>query len=139
MKDVSRAYAERDLAHLLILERQWITGAPAAEEPVAEEERAHAHLERINRDLRIQLQNLTAELRARRRSPEGEMTGQFRREPDQRGPDPIVEMTGEFESGLAQLHRLREVLGAFVGGKLSFEAFLRALDPRRGRPRPPGR
>ncbi|HEX2656739.1 MAG TPA: J domain-containing protein, partial [Polyangia bacterium] len=68
MKDLSRAYADRDLARLLILERQWSLGAAGTADALGEAEREYERLEQANRELRAQLQALTAELKARKRS-----------------------------------------------------------------------
>ncbi|MEO8212146.1 MAG: J domain-containing protein [Myxococcales bacterium] len=140
MKDISRAYAERDLARLLALERQWTEGPPPRDAvPVDESERQCERMEQMNRELRIQLQNLTAELKARRRSPTGRMTDELRRPSREGGADPVAHLAGDLATGLAQLRHVHQRVTAFTDGKLSLEALLVSLalprpHPRRSRP-----
>jgi len=130
MKDISRAYAERDLARLLALERKWVDD-PASravdDAAVDETERQYEHLEQLNRDLRIQLQNLSAELKARRRSPTGRVTDELRRPARGGNVDPIAALAGELATGLAQLRVVHDRVMAFSEGKLSLEALMATL------------
>ena len=137
MKDLSRAYADRDLARLLILEKQWADGLANDVEAVDEEQREAARLEQANRELHIQLQNLTAELKARRRSPTGRMSDELRRPARGGGPDPVASLAADLAQGLAQLQRVHARLRAYAEGRLSLELLIATLAPspagRRGR------
>jgi hypothetical protein len=136
MKDLSRAYAERDLARLLILEQQWADGATNDGEAVDDEQREGERLEQANRELHIQLQNLTAELKARRRSPTGRMSDELRRPSRGTAVDPVDSLAADLAQGLARLQRVHERLRAFADGRLSLELLVATLAAPNGRHQP---
>jgi hypothetical protein len=117
MKEISRAYEERDLARLLHLERAWMGAAGILDPHGAEDDalaRKLAHLERMNHDLRGQLAELTQAIRDLRRSPAGQMHLDLRRAAREsqrsargRGEvDPLSTLVSEARTALAGLREL---------------------------------
>lgn len=128
MKDISRAYADGDLARLLDLERRWMGGGDVTANP-DDVERRCANLERLNADLVRQLAVLTAEVRDLRRSPAARLTKDLRPSRHAGELDPAEEMIAEAEEDLLRLRELRVWVTAFRDGKLTLEAFARGPGP----------
>jgi len=125
MKEISRAYEDRDLARLLTLERIWLTEGLSEEIPLDEEERRFAQLERLNRDLAIQLKTLTQEIKQTRRSPPGQMNTHLRREMRESGSDPIETMAVEVKQAVTELQSVRDFVAGYAEGRLTLEELLR--------------
>jgi len=137
MKEISRAYAERDLARLLNLERTWMAdGALAAGAGDGEDDLARklGHLERLNRELRAQLAELARAIKKLRRSPAGQMQLELRRAAQQAsrrragdgGPrDPIARLVDDARTALEGLRSLRAFVIQFRDGQLTLDEFLR--------------
>jgi hypothetical protein len=127
MKEITRAYQDGDLARLLELERTWMVGgnrSPAMEE-IDEIERRVATQERTNEALRVQLDQLTRELKVLRRSPQAELLSQAERAAKGSGMTPAEWMLQETS---VQLEHLRELIGfvtSFRDGQIDLDAFLR--------------
>jgi hypothetical protein len=135
MKEISRAYEERDLARLLHLERAWM-GAGVLDPQGTEDDalaRKLAHLERMNHDLRAQLAELNQALRELRRSPAGQMHLDLQRaaREGQRGAggrgkvDPLSTLVSEARSALAALRELQAFVISYRDGQLTIDAFMR--------------
>jgi hypothetical protein len=135
MKEISRAYEERDLARLLHLERAWM-GAGILDPHGTEDDalaRKLAHLERMNHDLRVQLAELTQAIRKLRRSPAGQMHLDLRRAAREtqrsaggRGEvDLLSNLVSEARTALAGLRELLDFAISYRDGGLTLDAFMR--------------
>ena len=139
MKEISRAYQDRDLERLLELKRIWMTGvAPAATGADAsdETERRCANLERINTALRVQLRELTQQLKELRRSPHGEMLKGVRRSAAgtrDGASDPVADMIAETRAEREALRALRDCVLSYRDGTITLREFLHGPPSRRQR------
>jgi hypothetical protein len=135
MKEISRAYEERDLARLLHLERAWM-GAGILDPPGTEDDalaRKLAHLERMNHDLRVQLAELKQAIRTLRRSPAGQMHLDLRRaaregQRSARGRsevDPLSQFVAEARTALTGLRELLAFVISYRDGGLTLDTFMR--------------
>lgn len=136
MKEITRAYEERDLARLLHLEQTWMNAGVLDAEGTPDDSLARkvAHLERMNQDLRAQLRALAQALRELRRSPAGALHLELRREAQRaqrhagrssRSVDPVAALMAEAKMALCSLQDLRAFVMAFRDGNLTLDAFMR--------------
>ena len=146
MKEISRAYEDRDLARLLELKRRWtqdgeaigavaagasLTGRDAADET----QRRCANLVRMNAALRLQLQALNRQMKELRRSPPGQMLKDARRStarrgagkggPDTAADDPIAALIAGAHAERARTQDLRDFVLAYRDGTITLHEFLR--------------
>jgi hypothetical protein len=117
MKEITRAYQDGDLARLLELERNFLTGS-ALTAPGDELDRRCAALQKTNAALRVQLDELLRELKGLRRSPSATMLHDFTRATQGTGQDPIDAMLAEANQSCTQLRELVDFIGAFRDGKI---------------------
>ncbi|HTV18383.1 MAG TPA: hypothetical protein VMG12_06920 [Polyangiaceae bacterium] len=122
MKEVTRAYENRDVARLVEIERTWLAQAPVAE-------REHDVARRItellsaNKELRRQLRALTAELKELKQSIPG--TSAPRRRGKASAPrSEVDEMIEQVERELGELRTLRDFAQRFADGHMSITEFL---------------
>lgn len=111
MKELTQAYQAGDLAQLIELERTWLLSADrkreSAERTEEEElERRCAQLEKTNRALRLQLDEVNRELRELRRSPPAEFVSELKRMARGSRQDPVeawLDALREQHEGLSEL------------------------------------
>ena len=126
MKEISRAYADRDLARLLDLKRIWLSGGTAT--PDHDEDkigRRCANLERMNADLRAQARKLGQDLKELRRSPLAKMLRALRRSPEGVGQDPVAALIAQAREELRRSRELRDFVVSFRDGKITVDDFIR--------------
>lgn len=124
MKEVTRAYAEEDLAKLVEIERNWLVPSPERDE-VAELELRVAALVEANRELRRQLRALGLRLR----ELEEALPGVSRRGPHPACAAEIAARTRQaLERELTDLERLRDDARDLSEGRSSVFEFL--MGPR---------
>ena len=141
MKEISRAYAERDLARLLELKRIWMRDGGAGSTPVADEiERRCASLERMNVALRVQLKELTRQMKELRRSPHAQVLDDVRRSSGGAGVrrsgkprDRVAEWIQGAHEERERLRELRDLVVSFREGKITIEQILRGPPSRQRR------
>jgi len=120
MKEVTRAYAEEDLAKLVELDRDWLGQCPESDAPADLERRAAALLE-ANRELRRQLRVLTIRLS----ELEQVLPGVSRRGKRPPSADEIAATTlGHLERELEDLERMRDAARELFEGRSSVFEFL---------------
>jgi hypothetical protein len=137
MKEISRAYEDRDLARLLELKRRWMQNGEAAgdatmtaRDAADETQRRCANLVRMNAALRLQLQELNRQIKELRRSPPGQMLKDVRRPTRGRGldaseDDPIAVLIAGAHAELTRTRELRDFVLSYRDGKLTIDEFLR--------------
>jgi len=125
MKEVTRAYAEEDLARLVEIDRSWLAQNPEGDAALDLERRAAA-LVAANRELRRQLRALTARLR----ELEEVLPGVSRRGKRPPNAAEIAATTLQaLEQELADLERMRDAARDLFQGRSSVFEFL--TGPRR--------
>lgn len=124
MKEVTRAYEEGDLARLLEIEQQWLSGGKVR---ISQDDEAAqcAALERIVRELVVQERALSSQLKWLKKStPLAAFFGTRRVSREVR--DQQVEMyLNEASSELEPLRQIRDYVKAFSERKISLAEFLR--------------
>jgi len=131
MKEISRAYGDRDFARLLDLKRIWMDGGTAAESG-DEIDRRCANVERMNAALRGQLKDLTRESKALRRSPPAQMLKDIRRSPEGNRKDPIAALIARTHAERDRLRELRDFVVSFRDGKITSDELARGPQSMRG-------
>jgi HAMP domain-containing protein len=121
MKEVTRAYETGDLARLIEIEQRW--GASSEADSAGEVEAAEKSLERTVAELKGQLRDVLAELRALRRS-EPFRAAQNLRRVAATGVDPAEVFVISAERDLDRLSDIKNCLHAFVAGRLSWDDLL---------------
>lgn len=126
MKEINRAYEEGDLARLLEIERQYEVNQSIDLENASnsEIEKQCQALETDNQLLKTQYEQIKAELRWMRRTPEGEMVKEYRALVRQ-GFDPIEEIIGDAERHLKELENVRNFVADFRDKKITIKDFLK--------------
>ncbi|MEO8180478.1 MAG: J domain-containing protein [Deltaproteobacteria bacterium] len=120
MKEVTRAYAEEDLAKLVEIDRSWLVQNPEGDAALDLERRAAALIE-ANRELRRQLRALTARLR----ELEEVLPGVSRRGKRPPNAAEIAATTLQaLEQELADLERMRDAARDLFQGRSSVFEFL---------------
>ncbi len=135
MKEVTRAYQDGDLAHLLELEKVWLAGTfpdPSYDED--ETERRCSSLEQTNRELRRQLKELDARMRELRRSAPAELATALGLGGGH-GDDQLGGLLSSLESEVESLRETREFVQSFVDGKITCAQFV--AGPANGQRRDP--
>jgi hypothetical protein len=128
MKEVTRAYELGDVARLVELERSWLA-APSPCEPEEDITRSTEQMVQANQELRRQLRELSAELKALRDSVAGALgpARGARGRSSESSPDWLL---GELERELAEVKTLRDFARGFLTGDVSLSEFL--LGPTSG-------
>jgi hypothetical protein len=121
MKEVTRAYESGDLARLLEIEKRW--AAFAAVDSTDAEAAAEQVLERTVAELKEQLRELFAGLKALKRSDPYRAAEHLRRVAAT-GVDPAEAFVAAAEADLNRLRDIGNCLHAFVAGRLSWEDLL---------------
>jgi hypothetical protein len=121
MKEVTRAYESGDLARLMEIEKRW--SASAEVESAGAEGAVEAALERTVAELKRQLGELFAEIRALKRS-DPYRAAQHLRRVAATGVDAAEAFVVSAERDLARLSDIRNCLHAFVAGRLSWDDLL---------------
>jgi len=120
MKEVTRAYAEEDLAKLVELDRSWLVPGPESDAAADLERRAAALLE-ANRELRRQLRALATRLSELEELLPG-VARKGRRPPS--AAEIAASTLGSLERELLDLERLRDATRALCAGRSSVFEFL---------------
>lgn len=124
MKEVTRAYEEGNLARLMELERQWLTGSPIASNADSDAERC-AKLEKAIAELKRQQHALQAEMRAvRAQSPLSILFGRKRSSAADRARQ-VEEFVASAQGELSSLRIIRNHVQAFAAKKISLAKFVR--------------
>ncbi|HEY5958964.1 MAG TPA: hypothetical protein VIV60_20535 [Polyangiaceae bacterium] len=124
MKEITRAYEEGNLARLMDLERQWLTGTPIAGPTDSDAERC-AKLEESVAELKRQQQTLQAEMReVRARSPFSMLFGRKRATLADRARQLEV-LVANAREDLRSLQSIRNHVQAFSTKKISLAKFIR--------------
>jgi hypothetical protein len=124
MKEVTRAFEEGNLARLIEIERQWLSGDEVSASASSEAAKC-AELERAIRELQVQLKTLDSEMKAlRKNSPLAEIFGRCRVRLSEQLPE-IEMMMAAADAELDPLRRIRDLVGAFSDGRISLAEFLR--------------
>lgn len=124
MKEISGAYEDGDLARMLDLKRIWLAGgvAPASGDEI---DRQRANLERTNTALRVQLKDLTQNLKELRRSPLGQMLKDILSAAHGRGEDPIAALVAGANVDLSRAREVRDFVLSFRDGRITIDEFVR--------------
>lgn len=139
MKELTQAYQAGDLALLIELERTWLApregagrklGAP---ERTEEEELARrcAELEKTNRALRLQLDEVNRALRALRRSPPAEFVSELKRMARGSKKDPVAAWLDSLREQREGLSELLAFVRSYHEGRIDIWEFERG--PRTAR------
>lgn len=121
MKEVTRAYELGDVARLVELERSWLA-APATCEPEQDIARNTELTLQANQELRRQLRELNAELKALRDSVAGALGAPRGLRPrSERSQDWLL---SELERELSEAQTLRDFARGFLTGDVSLSEFL---------------
>jgi hypothetical protein len=124
MKELTRAYQDGDLARLIELEKEWLTGTtPDVGNDEDETARRCTSLEQTNRELKRQLKELDAKMREARRSGPAEVAaalGLGGKHGDARLGEIISNLEGEVET----LRETRAFVQSFVDGKITCAQFI---------------
>jgi hypothetical protein len=133
MKEISRAYEDRDLARLLKLERTWLAGGglghtgddrTSDDHTPDEIDRRCAHIQRTNAGLHTQLKIVVQELKDLRRSPPALILKDLKRATE-RGEDPIAELIAGANAEVARARELRDFAVSFRDGRITLDEFIR--------------
>ncbi len=135
MKEISRAYEDRDLARLLNLERIWMAGSVPVVPEGDEIDRRCAHMERTNVALGAQLKTIVEELRELRRSPSALILKDLRRSAASGESDPIARLIAGANEEIVRTRELRDFVVSFRDGRISLDEFVRGpAAARQGEP-----
>lgn len=126
MKEVTRAYANEDLAKLVELDRTWLAQTPAGD-PEDEFERRSASLFAANGELRRQLRGLTARLKQLKQTLPGVS---WPRGGHASGAALAAGVIADIERELKSIERLRDAARDLKEGRIDVAEFLMG-------PRPP--
>ncbi|MDY6784841.1 MAG: molecular chaperone DnaJ [Cyanobacteriota bacterium] len=124
MKELNNAYKEGDLARLLELERKHQANEKIDDRNESEVARRCRQIEQQNELLERQYENLKEELRQVKRTPEGEMVSNYRKQ-KKAGIDPIAEMMEEVEEQVEIISEIRDFVRDFSQKKLTIKDFLK--------------
>lgn len=126
MKEINRAYEEGDMARLLEIERQY-----HLENKIDLKNASNSEIEKQcdrmamdNQILATQYENIKAELRWMRRTPEGEMVKEYRSLVRQ-GYDPIESVIAESEHHLNKVEQVRNFVADFRDRKITLKEFIK--------------
>jgi hypothetical protein len=121
MKEVTRAYANEDLAKLVELDRCWLAQAPAGDDD-AEAQRRTERLLAANTELRRQLRSLTARLQQLKQSLPGMPWPRGRAAAS--GADLAAGMIASIEREVKDIERLRDAARDLQAGRIDVSGFL---------------
>ena len=126
MKEVNRAYQEKDMAKLLEIERQYDLDKAVniGDSSRSEIERKCDRLEMHNQLLKTQYENIKSELRWMRRTPEGEMVKEYR-SLVRDGLDPIKIVVSTAEEQVKKVEQMRDFVADFRDKKMTIKDFLK--------------
>ena len=124
MKEVTRAYANEDLAQLVELDRTWLAQTPAGD-PEDEFERRSAGLLAANAELRQQLRALTARLKQLKQTLPGVSWPRGGRAS---GAALAAGVIADIERELKSIERLRDAARDLKEGRIDVDEFL--MGPR---------
>jgi hypothetical protein len=122
MKEVTRAYEERDVARLVEIERTWLAQAPAPDREL-DAARRITELLSNNKELRRQLRALTAELKELKQSLPSSPVPRRRGKASARRSE-LDELIEQAERELDELRQLRDFARRFADGHMSITEFL---------------
>jgi hypothetical protein len=122
MKEVTRAYELGDVARLVELERSWLA-APSPCEPEQDVARNIELTVQANQELRRQLREINAELKALRDSVAGAL-GAPRGGRGRNGEHSQDWLLSELERELAEVQTLRDFARGFLTGDVSLSEFI---------------
>jgi hypothetical protein len=125
MKEISRAYEDRDFARLLNLEKIWMAGAVPVVAKNGEVDRRCAHMERTNAALGAQLKSIVQELRDLRRSPPALILKDLQRAAAAGEPDPIASLIAGANEQIVRTRELRDFVVSFRDGRIGLDEFVR--------------
>jgi hypothetical protein len=123
MKDVTRAYDERDLARMIELGERFSVEAPSTDK-LDDPKLLTEALERMVAELKSELREVLDDLRAVRRSDAFRATKEIERL-RRMDRDPFEAMLEEEQGILDDLVAARDFIAAFAGGKLSVAELIR--------------
>lgn len=120
MKDVTRAYQDRDLAGLLQIERTLVAGASPVEAPAV----ALETLVRVVTELEEQLVALRRASKALKQNPLLRVFLESEEQPRRRGPSGLDRLLASAREELEELNRIRDVVIDFKEKRITLEQFL---------------
>lgn len=122
MKEVTRAYEDRDVARLVEIERTWLAQAPVPERELDVARRV-TELLSANKELRRQLRALTAELKELKQSMPSSSAPRQRGKAGARRSE-VDELIEQAEREVDELRQLRDFAQRFADGHMSITEFL---------------
>ncbi len=124
MKEINKAYQDGDLARLLEIEQQHEVGETIDTNNEDDLSRKCARIEQQNQFLKAQHETLKRELRSIKKTPEGEMVGEFRKV-EKHGFDPMTELSSQMETQITVIAEIRDYVRDFHWAKMTIKDFLR--------------
>lgn len=127
MQEINRAYHENDLARLLEIEKQHLSGGDIESENQDDLTRRCQLLEQQNQVLKSQYENLKRELTMFKRTPEGSMVSDYRKAIKE-DIDPIAMMVKEAQREAKMIEGVRDFVRDFKNKKITLQHFLKGPD-----------
>lgn len=124
MKEINRAYHENDLARLLEIEKQHLSGENIEGDNQDDLTRRCQLIEQENQLLRTQYENLKRELNMIKRTPEGSMVSDYRKAIKE-DIDPIEILVKEADREREAMEGIRDFVKKFRDKKITLKEFLR--------------
>lgn len=127
MKELNRAYQEKDLAKLLEIEKQHLAGSSIDNFSEDDLTRRCNILEQQNILLKTQYENLKQELRAVKNTPEGALVSEYR-QTIKMGIDPKERILSQTEKEIKTITELRDFVKDFRDKKIAIKEFIKGPD-----------
>lgn len=127
MKELNRAYQEKDLAKLLEIEKQHLAGESIDNFSEDDLTRKCNILEQQNALLKNQYENLKQELRAVKNTPEGTLVSEYR-QATKLGLDPMKQMLAQTEKEIEIIIEVRDFVKDFRDKKMTIKEFAKGPD-----------
>ncbi|MFB2973046.1 molecular chaperone DnaJ [Aerosakkonema sp. BLCC-F183] len=127
MKELNRAYQENDLAKLLEIEKQHLTGEDIDSFSEDDLTRQCHILEQQNSLLKKQYENLKQELRLAKNTPEGALVSDYR-QATKLGIDPLQQMLAQTEKEMKIMVEIRNFVKDFRDKKMTVKEFIKGPD-----------
>lgn len=123
MKEINKAYQDRDFARLLELEKKYLDGKNIELDTSDDLGRRCEVLERTNLLLKEQYEGILAELKMVKRTPQGEMVMDYRRAKREQ-VDMVDVMVEKLEQQIDFMQEIRDFVKNFRDNKISLKEFL---------------